>query len=62
MKQRYIRSFGSRYECNSPNQKTLLKIFHDQCRLQGVMDEVDAIFTYMNEFEEKKIEKQLSFF
>ncbi|MDO4543711.1 MAG: radical SAM protein [Clostridia bacterium] len=50
LKQRYIRSFGSAYECTSPNNETLLRIFQSECRARNVMCEVGEIFDYLRKF------------
>lgn len=61
MKERYMRAFGSSYECNSPNDAALMRIFHAQCEARGVLHEVGAVFRYLGEFEDKKTQEQLSF-
>jgi DNA repair photolyase len=60
MKQKYIRTFGNSYECNSPNQNHLWHIFDDICSNHGIIYHADKVFAYMNEFSQK--EQQLSLF
>jgi DNA repair photolyase len=60
MKQKYIRTFGNIYECNSPNQNRLWRIFDEVCHKHAILSRADKIFAYMNEFEHK--EQQLSLF
>jgi DNA repair photolyase len=60
MKQKYIRTFGNAYECNSPNQNRLWRIYDEECRKHGIIYHADNVFAYMNEFEPK--ERQLSLF
>jgi DNA repair photolyase len=60
MKQKYIRTFGNAYECNSPNQARLWSIFDEVCRQHGIINHADKVFTYLNEFPHK--EQQLSLF
>ncbi len=62
MKDRYMRAFGSSYECNSPNNDALMRIFHAECGARGVLHEVEAVFGYLHEFEEKKAEEQIKWF
>ena len=51
MKEKYIRTFGNSYICNSPNNKKLMDIFVSQCKSHGVMDRPEEIFAYENEFD-----------
>jgi DNA repair photolyase len=60
MKQKYIRTFGNSYECNSPNNRRLWSIFDEFCRKNNIHYHADEIFKYMNEFPEK--ERQISLF
>lgn len=61
MKERYIREFGNSYVCLSPQNGSLMKLFHRTCEEAGIMHSNDAIFSYINEFEEKQEGSQLSF-
>jgi DNA repair photolyase len=60
VKQKYIRTFGNSYVCNSPNQDRLWSLFDKVCNDNGVIYHADKVFAYMNEFEQK--ERQLSLF
>ena len=62
MKERFIREFGNRYECNSPQNMELMHLFHKTCEKAGMMHDVNAIFRYLHEFEEKETQNQLSLF
>ena len=62
LKQQYHQHFGLQYQCSSPNEQALMRIFHDRCRQQGVMTNVNEIFAYLNVFEDPFIGKQLSLF
>ncbi len=62
MKQRYIRQFGGRYECTSPHNGELMRLFHSTCEKAGMMHGVDPIFTYLHTFEEKEENPQISLF
>ena len=37
LKQRYIRTFGDRYQCPSPNENRLMHIFQAECRAHRVL-------------------------
>ena len=60
LKQRYIREFGNRYEINSPRNRELMALFHEICEKAGLMHEVNRIFSYLHEFEEKAECPQIS--
>jgi DNA repair photolyase len=60
MKQRYIRSFGNAYVCNSPNNSRLMTIFEEICEQHDILWQVDDVFAYLKLFEQKN--KQLSLF
>ena len=52
MKQRYIRAFGSSYECHSPNNAQLTRIFQSECKKHGILYKTDDVFKYIYEFEQ----------
>lgn len=52
MKEKYIRKFGNRYACSSPNYKKLSKMLKDTCKKHGILLHEEA-FAYMSEFESK---------
>lgn len=62
LKQQYIRTFGSSYECASPRSEALMKIFQSECAAHGVMHSAEAIFAYLHSFEDRQAGEQLSFF
>jgi DNA repair photolyase len=53
MKQKYIRTFGNNYECSSPNNVKLWRIFDDICSKNNIIYYADEVFAYLNKFEEK---------
>ena len=61
MKERYIRSFGDSYICNSPNDQELMHLFHQRCEKAGIIHDNDSIFRYLAAFEEKEL-PQMSLF
>ena len=60
VKQKYIRAFGSSYECHSPNSARLTAILWDICGGRGILYNTDDVFGYMREFERN--DTQLSMF
>lgn len=60
LKQKYIHTFGNRYECNSLNNTRLMELLRSECHKHDILFGPDAVFAYLNEFEIK--EQQLSFF
>ncbi|MBR3707019.1 MAG: radical SAM protein [Firmicutes bacterium] len=61
-KERYIKDFGLAYNLVSPENNRLMRIFRAFCQDRGIMDNPDEIFRYMNFFEEKEQQTQLSMF
>lgn len=62
MKERYIKTFGTAYMCDSPNSAALMRLYHDFCAERGMMHDVDEIFSYLRAFESKTDAPQLSLF
>ena len=62
MKEKYIRTFGSQYELNSPRSRSLMRLFHQICSEKGIVHDNRQIFEYLNTFEEKSNYVQLSLF
>ena len=62
MKERYIRAFGNRYECLSPNAPQLERIFREECRKRGVLWEAEAAMGWLMEFEDRQAGQQLDLF
>ena len=60
MKQKYIRTFGNAYECDSPNNARLYEVFRDECCKHGILYKPDEVFAYMHKFEQK--ERQVTLF
>lgn len=59
LKERYIKSYGNRYEIDSPNSAALLKVFHQTCAQKGIVHDNDEIFRYLHTFEEKGEGRQM---
>ena len=52
MKEKYICTFGSQYELNSPRNISLMRLFHQICAEKGIVHDNRQIFEYLNTFEE----------
>lgn len=59
MKERYIRTFGERYEVNSPNSAALMALFHRFCAQHGILHDNGTVFRYLQTFEEKQSQLSL---
>ena len=62
MKERYIRAYGNQYELASPRSGSLMRLFHETCERNGIVQDNNGIFEYLNTFEQKEKHVQLSFF
>lgn len=62
MKERYMQVYGNQYILNSPQNTYLMKLFHQICEENQIIHDNNQIFNYLNTFEQKIIEKQLSLF
>lgn len=60
LKERYIRAYGNRYEVESPRGGPLMRLFHQKCAANGIMHDNGEIFQYLQTFEEKETDRQLS--
>lgn len=60
MRQRYQREFGNAYEVVSPRNRELMKIFRENCNKHGIMQDIEQIFNYMQEYPEDKNYEQMS--
>ncbi|MGN1110017.1 MAG: SPL family radical SAM protein [Oscillospiraceae bacterium] len=61
LKERYIRTYGNSYVVDSPRNDELMQLFHRRCEENGIVHNIDQIFCYISEFEEKNFE-QISLF
>ncbi|MDE5717730.1 MAG: radical SAM protein [Lachnospiraceae bacterium] len=60
LKEKYIRTYGNRYEIESQNSSGLMKLFHQKCGENGIVHDNEQIFRYLQTFEEKGVGRQLS--
>jgi len=59
LKQKYIRTYGNSYECRSPNEATLMKLFKQTCKQHGIMHDPNETFSFLQKYE--SVNKQTSF-
>lgn len=62
LKEQYMRHFGGRYDCASPNAAHLTRIFRETCRARGMICEPDRAMAYLTEFEDQRAGEQLNLF
>lgn len=62
LKKVYEKTFGFKYEVNSPDNGELMRLFHGRCGKYGMAHRNEDIFGYMYRFEDKNMGEQLSFF
>ena len=62
MKERYIKTYGMKYQLNSPNNNELMQLFHQTCQENGIVHDINQIFAYLKKFENKHENIQLSLF
>lgn len=62
LKEIYHQKYGYRYELLSDNNQELMRIFYDVCRANDIVCNNDAIFTYLNTYQEKHGVAQISLF
>lgn len=60
LKERYIRTYGNSYEVGSPRGGALMRLFHKKCGENGIIHDNGEIFRYLQTFEEKETNRQLS--
>ena len=60
LKETYIRTYGNQYIIESPNSRPLMQLFHQTCKMNGIVHNNDQIFQYLNTFEEKNLNRQLT--
>ncbi len=60
LKEKYIRIYGNQYEIASPDNRRLMRLFHQKCEESGIVHDNDEVFRYLQEFEEKDAGRQMS--
>ena len=59
LKRKYIERYGNAYNIPSPNERQLLKVFHEICSENGMMSTPDECFRYLNELPERDIQMSM---
>ena len=62
LKDKYIETYGKQYQIISPRNAELMNLFHQLCEENGIMHDNQNIFEYLNKFETKNDNIQLSLF
>lgn len=62
MKEKYIKTYGIKYQLNSPNNNELMQLFHQTCQANGIVHDNNQIFDYLKKYENKHENIQLSLF
>ena len=62
LKERYIRAFGTSYQCQSPRAAELTEIFQTACRQRGVICRPQEALDFLMEFPDPLEEQQLNLF
>ncbi|MDO4493458.1 MAG: radical SAM protein [Clostridia bacterium] len=59
LKQRYIRTFGSAYDCASPNAEKLWRIFDETLEKYGVLHTPEECFRFLRTLPETAVQQSL---
>ncbi|MEY8390216.1 radical SAM protein [Lachnospiraceae bacterium] len=60
LKERYIRTYGTQYIIESPDNRRLMKVFVEKCSQGGIVYDREQIFRYLHTFGEKDFAEQMS--
>ena len=60
LKEKYMRTYGTQYEIASPDNRKLMKLFHQTCAERRMLHDNGEIFRYLHTFEEKGAGRQMS--
>ena len=60
LKEKYIQTYGNQYVVESPDSARLMRIFRQKCSESGIVHNNEQIFQYLQTFEEKEVNRQLS--
>lgn len=59
LKNEYIKTYGDSYEVASKKDSRLMKIFEEFCKKEKILFGVEKCLSYLNDFEEKEIQRTL---
>ncbi len=60
LKEKYICTYGNQYIIESSSNRKLMELFHRKCEVNGIVHNNEQIFHYLQLFEDKRENKQLS--
>ena len=55
LKETYINKYGNSYVLSSPQNKHLMRIFHQVCEENGIMHNHEEIFNYLRTYEDHRL-------
>ncbi|MBO4385809.1 MAG: radical SAM protein [Treponema sp.] len=59
IRERYQKSFGNSYVCESPKSARLMQVFQRECKKHKMLCTPDECFSYMKTFPEKDLQMEL---
>jgi len=62
LKEKYHQKYGYSYEINSDKNDELMILFKEICKKNNIEYNVNKVFSYLHEFEDKSANKQISLF
>lgn len=62
LKDIYIKKYGNQYGIHSDYHDEINQIVHQTCEKHGIMHDINQIFAYLHQFEEKKAFERISLF
>ncbi len=62
LKEKYMHIYGTQYALASPNEKALMRMFHQVCEKNGIAHDNKKIFDYLKTFEKKQHNAQVSLY
>lgn len=62
MKERYVSAFGDSYECAVKDSAGFSGLVHRFCKENGIMSDIQDVFSYMNNLDGDKKDRQMKLF
>ncbi|MDD4300829.1 MAG: radical SAM protein [Methanomicrobium sp.] len=62
LKEIYQMNYGDSYEVLSPHSSRLAKILYDECKKENIVCDNDAVFSYLQTYEDKRQRSLTAFF
>ncbi len=60
LKDKYIKMYGNSYMVASNNNYRLMNLFHNICKDNNIVHDSKAIFTYLDKYEQKQLNRQMT--